>query len=241
MSELRRQRLWQFGAATVFAVVVVAVVIIVSRSGSDSLQHLPADRKAVAELFDGVPQHGLYLGEQDAPATLVTYEDLQCPFCRAFTLDTLPTVVDRYVRTGKLRLRFEPQTILGEGFSENQSETAAKFALAASLQNRLWQFTDLFYRNQDEENSGYVTDSFLNTLARNTRGLDVEQATKEAGSEAVSKLLDASMGQFEARGLNVTPSFGLEQRGQPYEPLDVGDASNAGSFTDALDSALGNP
>ena len=35
----------------------------------------------------------------------------------------------------------------------------------------------------------------------------------------------------------MTPSFALEQRGQPYEPLDVGDASDAGAFTSALDTA----
>ena len=103
------------------------------------------------------------------------------------------------MKPGKLRLRFEPQTILGEGLSENQSETAAHYALATSLQNRLWQFTDLFYRNQDEENSGYVTDSFLQTLAKNTKGLDVERATKDAGSKAVDKLLDGSTRQFSAR------------------------------------------
>jgi protein-disulfide isomerase len=238
LSELRRQRLWQFGAATVFAAVVVTVVIVVSQSGSDSLQHLPEDRKAVAELFDGVPQHGLYLGDQKAAATLVTYEDLQCPFCRAFTLDTLPVIIRDYVEPGKLRLRFQPQTILGEGLSENQSETAARYALATSLQNRLWQFTDLFYRNQDEENSGYVTDSFLQTLAKNTKGLDVERATRDAGSAAVSKLLDSSTGQFSSRDLKGTPSFVLEQPGKPYEAFDVGDASDAGAFTDALDSAL---
>ncbi len=238
MSELRRQRLWQFGAATLFALVVAAVVIIVSGSGSHSLQHLPADRRAVAELFDGVPQRGLYLGNRHAPATLVEYADLQCPFCREFTLGSLPSVVDRYVRTGRLRLRFEPQTILGQGLSENQSETAARFALAASLQNRLWQFADLFYRNQDEENSGYVTGSFLRTLARNTEGLDVSQAEQTQSSGAVTRLLDASTAQFSARGFDATPSFALEQRGQPAEALDVGDASDPGAFTDALNDAL---
>ena len=239
MSEIRRQRLWQFGAATLFALVVVAVVIIVSESGSDSLQHLSADRRAVAELFDGVPQHGLYLGDPHAPATLVEYADLQCPFCREFTLGALPTVVDRYVRTGKLRLRFEPQTIIGQGLSENQSEAAARFALAASLQNRLWQFTDLFYRNQDEENSGYVTASFLRTLARNTPGLNVAEATQAQSSGAVTNLLDASTAQFSTRGFDATPSFSLEQRGEAPQTIAVSDSSDAGAFTGALESALG--
>ena len=37
---------------------------------------------------------------------------------------------------------------------------------AAGPQSRLWKATDLFYRNQGEENSGYVTDQFL------TEGID---------------------------------------------------------------------
>ena len=238
MSEVRRQRLWQFGAATVFAAIVVVVVIVVSTSGSDSLQHLPADRKAVAQLFEGVPQEGLYLGDPNAPATLVEYADLQCPFCRAFALSALPTLIDDYVKPGKLRMRFEPQTIIGQGLSENQSETAARFALAASLQNRLWQFTDLFYRNQDEENSGYVTDSFLTTLARSTQGLDVAQATQNQSSGAVTKLLDASTSQFSTRGFDATPSFSLEQRGKAPQAIQVSDPSDPSELTAAIDQAL---
>ncbi|MDX6638367.1 MAG: hypothetical protein QOJ01_1878 [Solirubrobacterales bacterium] len=238
MSQARRQRLWQLGAAAVFAAIVVAVVIVVSRAGSSSLQHLPADRQAVAELFGGIREQGLYLGDPKAPATLVEYADLQCPFCRAFTLSSLPTIVDRYVRPGRLRLRFEPQTFIGNGFSENQSETAARFALAASLQNRLWPFVDLFYRNQDEENSGYVTDSFLHTLAKNTRGLDVAAATDAQGSAAVTKLLDASTAQFSSRGLSTTPSFVLEQANTQPAPLDITDASDPSQFTAQLDQKL---
>ena len=34
------------------------------------------------------------------------------------------------------------------------SERAARLAAAAGLQDRLWQFTDLIFRNQGAENSG---------------------------------------------------------------------------------------
>jgi hypothetical protein len=29
----------------------------------------------------------------------------------------------------------------------------------------MWNFVDLFYRNQGQENSGYITDTFLSRLA----------------------------------------------------------------------------
>src|SRR5690349_7512415 len=55
-------------------------------------------------LFAVVPQSGTTLGNPKAPASLVVFADLQCPFCRQYDLNAVPTVVQRYVRTGKLRL-----------------------------------------------------------------------------------------------------------------------------------------
>jgi len=230
----RRQRLWQLGAAGVFAAILVAVVIVISLAGSTSLQDLPVDEQAVKELFGGIPQSGLELGNQRAKTTLVEFADLQCPFCRTFTLDALPTIVDRYVRPGDLRLRFQPVTILGP-----QSDPAARAALAASLQNRLWEYADLFYRNQDDENSGYVTPDFLATLARATPGLDPHAALGAESAARVSRLLDESKLRFTDAGLNSTPSFLVEQRGQPPIALDVSNPGDASQFTSQLDSLTG--
>ncbi len=214
MTQVRRQRLWQLGAVTVFAAILVVVTIVVSQSGSSSLQHLDEDRAAVVRLFDGIPQHGLTLGDPRAQATLLEFADLQCPFCRSFTLDELPSIVERYVKPGKLALRFEPQTIIGP-----QSDDAALAALAAARQDRLWQFADLFYRNQDDENSGYVTSDFVQTLFVNTPGLDARLAVTEQRSTAVADALTKSRDQFGHFGLSTTPSFVLTQPGQGPQTL----------------------
>ncbi|MDX6581700.1 MAG: hypothetical protein QOI10_884 [Solirubrobacterales bacterium] len=233
MTDARRQRLWQIGAVALFAAILVAVVIVISQAGSNSLQHLEADRAAVTKLFARIPQHEKYLGDSNAPVTLVEYADLQCPFCRQFTLDVLPTIVERYVKPGDLRLRFEPQTFIGA-----QSETAARVALAASLQNRLWQFADLFYRNQDDENSGYVTPDFLRSIAETTPGLDAQKALAAQTTKPVTRLLDQSKALFTDSGLTSTPSFEVEQ-GDAGHRLEVSDPSNPDDFTSQLDSILG--
>jgi hypothetical protein len=49
-------------------------------------------------------------------------------------------------------MQFENLSFIGPG-----SVAAGRVAAAASQQNKLWNFVDLLYLNQGEENSGYVT------------------------------------------------------------------------------------
>ena len=166
----RRRRLMVLAGATLAALVVVGVLIAVSQSGGDDESGLGAGEsisgvRAVNELYDGIPQDGATLGNPNAPATMVEFLDLQCPFCAEYTRDALPTIVKRYVRSGQLKLELRPVAILGP-----DSATAAAAAAAAAQSNRIWQFSDLFYLNQGRENSGYVDDAFLRRIAR---GADV--------------------------------------------------------------------
>lgn len=221
MSEARRQRLWQFGAATAFVAILAVVAIVVSSSGSSSLKHLDEDRATVRKLFDGIPQQGQTLGDAQARATLLEFADLQCPFCRSFTLDDLPEIIARYVKPGDLQIRFEPQTIIGP-----QSDEAARAALAAGEQDRLWQFADLFYRNQDDENSGYVTDEFIRTLFENTPGVNVGEAVNDLGSAGVGDSLSRSKNAFDRLGLSATPTFVLVHQGQESDPFGAGEVQS---------------
>ncbi len=62
--------------------------------------------KEVTALLDGIPQKGNVLGSPTAPATLVYFGDLECPICKEFTLGALPTLIQKYVRTGKLKIEY---------------------------------------------------------------------------------------------------------------------------------------
>jgi predicted DsbA family dithiol-disulfide isomerase len=111
-------------------------------------------------------------------------------------------------------------------------------AAGATLQDRLWQFSEVFYRNQGPENSGYATDRFLRGLARDTPGLDVAQVSKDLDSPAATRLLRQADRQAKALGVTGTPSFFIVRRGAMPEPLEVS-SLDADGFTSALDTALG--
>ena len=97
--------------------------------------------------------------------TLVEFADLQCPFCKEFADNVTPRLIQDYVRTKKLRIQFQPLTFIGP-----DSEKAARYAIGSGGQNKLWNFVELFYRNQGTENTGYVTDEFVHKIGCSGRG-----------------------------------------------------------------------
>ena len=233
MTATRRRRAWQLGAAGLFvAIVAVVAVIVFGASTEVDLGDLPTQSKQAEALFGGIPQRGVELGEPGARATLVEFADPQCPFCGQYARDVLPTIVRRYVRSGRLRLRLELVTILGA-----DSDRIARLAAAAGLQDHGWEFMDLAYENQGDEGSGYATDSYLRRIAEATPGLDAGRALGATDSTAVSHVLDSAKAAASARAVSSTPTFFVEQRGKAPREVHPSELSPE-AFTAALDPLL---
>jgi protein-disulfide isomerase len=179
--------------------------------------------------FAGIPQKGIELGSPTAPVTLQEFADLQCPFCKQYTLSVFPALVSKYVRAGKLRMEFHNFDIIGP-----DSIKASKMAEAAAQQNLMWNFADLFYNNQQEENSGYVTDEFLTQIASGVKGLNVQKALSERFAPSVegkvnsdnqlARVYGSQYSNLPVPGFNGTPSFLLYKTGttpQLYSPTSL--------------------
>ena len=203
----RRRRMAQLGALAVFgAVIVVVVLIVISQSGSDSSGGGGSEAAdAVNEQLSGIPQDGIALGDPNAKAKIVEFGDLQCPVCRDYSEQVIPGLIDEEVRSGDAQLEFKNFTIIGP-----QSTPAALAALAAGEQGRYWNFVELFYRNQGPENSGYVTDSFLRSIAEDAGVKDLDQWETDRASPELKQELDAVQAEAKQLGFNSTPSFVVE-------------------------------
>lgn len=234
--ERRRRRLWQLGGVLFLAAVITGVLVLVSQTGGERKlkagEPVPGASPTRA-LFAGIPQRGIELGSSNAPVTLVEFADLQCPFCRQYTEDVLPTLVERYVRPGKVRMVFRNLTFIGP-----DSVKGAQVAGAAASQDRLWQFVDLFYANQQQENTGYVSDGFLRQIAGAVPGLDVQRALASPSTGGVAGQLETADALAKRYGISSTPSFLLARAGQPLRPLEPGSLT-PDAFTGPIDRALG--
>ena len=125
-------------------------------------------------MYKGIPQKGLFLGSSFAPVQLVIFIDLQCPLCQQFELGSMPTIVDKYVRTGKVQIEVKPWAFIGPDSARGQ---AAMFA--AAKQNKAFNFAQILYLNQLTENTGWLTDGMVAQAAESIPGLNVPKLLTE--------------------------------------------------------------
>ena len=212
----------------VIAVVIIAIVLAVVLGGSSkkaSTGGFPAVGSAtwpgalqgstdVRTLFKGIPQQGLILGAPNAPATLTEFIDLQCPVCQAFESQQLPNIVKKYVRTGKLNIRMEPWEIRDFPGGPGDSARGQAATIAASLQNKGFQFAELLYLNQGAENSGWLDENMVGSAASSVDGMDPQRVLDNLSSSRIKATADAVGNQATSAGFNSTPTLLLNHRGQ---------------------------
>lgn len=202
-------------AGGIVAVAAVAIVLAVVIGGGKGNSGLPKDHVAVGSLanglpgardvaarFAGIPQAGTTLGWPGAPVTLTEYIDLQCPVCDQFETQVFPTVVARYVRTKKVKVVMEPWAFIGPDSFRGQA-----VALAAAQQNKAFDFAAVLYDNQGTENTGWLTDDMLYSIAASIPGLKIEPLFAERSSGAVKAAAARVAADATAQKVTGTPTI----------------------------------
>jgi len=224
------------GAIVLLALIAVIVITVLANQG-DSVPTEITGAEDAATLIGGIPQQNNVLGDPNAPVTMVEFADLKCPVCGKFSTTTLPQIISDYVRTGKLRIVLKLQTFVGNQKTPGDTERGARFALAAGAQNKMWDFVELFYKNQPPEDERYFTDEFLTNLGNEIEGLDVQQAFSMTDSGQVTEQLDAFKKEFSDATFNAVPSFQIGRTGESPTNMTIKSLDYSG-FKSAIDNLL---
>jgi protein-disulfide isomerase len=190
----------------------------------------PAIKTASLAVLSGVPRQGNVLGKANAPVTMIEYADLQCPFCARFSKETLPVLITRWVKPGKLKIEFRGLAFLGD-----DSEKALRFLVVAQEKGKLWEAVELLYENQGSENTGWVTEGLLRAIAREI-GLDPDETIAAAEKVPAAKI--AALNQLgSSDNVQGTPTFLMARSGGT--PVTIGTGALApDAFTPAIEAAL---
>lgn len=196
------------GAIVVAGVAVAAALYfgLAQKSGTPSAH---GDGQPVAVDIKDVKTAGdPYIGKADAPAVLASWEDYQCPFCKQFETTVLPSLVKKYVVTGKLKIVFKDFAFLG-----NDSVTASEYARAIwdiyPAQFESWHAA--MYEAQDEEGDrGFGNVASIDALIK-SKFPQIDDAKVKARIASQKKEYDAAIAADRAEGgnfgINGTPGF----------------------------------
>lgn len=156
------------------------------------------------------------VGELNAPVGMVIYSDYQCGYCAKWAAESLPTILDKYVETGELRIEYRDIMFFGEN-----SRQSAELGVAAGKQGKYQEFHDAIFSEGKTAKDADFSAKGVEKLAERI-GVDLEQFTADAARSDTAALVQKNHDEASSLGVTGTPTFIVN--GQPIigaQPLDV--------------------
>lgn len=152
-------------------------------------------------MADFIAQTVHFMGDDNAPITIIEFSDFQCPYCGLFAKNTQQALIDQYVSTGKVRFGYSHFAFLGQ-----ESLDAASASECAGDQNKFWEYHDALFASQNGENQGAFKQENLIALASQLK-LDKESFTTCLTSGKYLSRIQSQTQFAGSNGLSSTPSF----------------------------------
>jgi len=205
------------GAVIIGLLVVGALVVFSGGFGDDDTAAVsePAEQPLVQELAVGRS-----LGDPDAPVKIDAYEDPQCPACGLFTSNIEPLLVAGPIKDGKVFFTYKDFAFLGE----ESFDAATAMRVAEELDGKFWDYHQIVFENQINENQGAFSMDRLADMAE-LIGLDRDEFLAEMENPVHLEAVEAEGLEGRELGVNSTPSLAINgelTRGVPqWEELEA--------------------
>lgn len=136
-------------------------------------------------------------GDPKAPVTIVEFSDFQCPFCKRFYDQVLPSLDKEYISTGKVRLVFRDYPL---EFHKN-ALPAAIAANCAQEQGKYWGVHNFLFEHPDKLNTASVISS------ADELNLNREKFEKCVNDKTKETEINKDFQDGQLYGVRGTPSF----------------------------------
>lgn len=194
---------------------IIGISLIIAFGGNGTQQAANGQQPTIAvNVEDIATDDSPYIGDKNAPVTLVAWEDYQCPFCKAVevghpqipTKPSMAMLKKDYVDTGKLRIVFKDYAFLSE-----DSDTAALYGRAVweLYPNKYFEWREAMYVAQDEEHAGFGDEASILQLSKTIAGIDANalKAKVAAKKDAYTEMIAADREEGAKFGITGTPGF----------------------------------
>ena len=206
--EVAKTRIWQ-GVAVVL---LLAMIVFFVFNQDDRVQPIAPTEQQRTDPIEVSIDDDPMLGNKDAPVTIVSFEDFQCPFCGRAFQQTFPLLKQEYIDTGKVRYVFRDFPLIS---IHPNAQPASEAAECAHEQDKFWQFHEGLFLNQQL----LGRDFYLSLAEQN--GLDIGQFTQCIDTRKYQSEVENDLKYGSSLGITGTPTFFISGNrlvgAQPYE------------------------
>ena len=142
-----------------------------------------------------------FMGNINAPITIVEWGDYQCTFCYKFHQNTLNIINEDFIKTRKIKIIFKDFPLNGV-----DSKLAAEASYCAQDQEKYWKYHDELFKNWGGERTGWITRESLDKFAE-TVDLDLKKFNKCLDDHKYENKVDLLYEFGKEIGIDATPSF----------------------------------
>ncbi len=140
-------------------------------------------------------------GDPDASITIVEFSDFQCPFCSRWYDQTLSSLEENYIDTGKVKLVYRDLPLSSIHPNARPAHIAAE---CADEQNKFWDYHNILFESQSEWGRLSSSDlsaklsEYSTTLGLDTTSFEVCLSSQDVADEVDADGADA-VEQFKPR------------------------------------------
>ena len=142
-----------------------------------------------------------FMGNINAPITIIEWGDYQCTFCYKFHQNTLDIINEDFIKTWKVKIIFKDFPLNGL-----DSKLAAEASYCAQDQEKYWKYHDELFKNWGGERTGWITRESLDKFAE-TVDLDLKKFNKCLDDHKYENKVDLLYEFGKEIGIDATPSF----------------------------------
>ncbi|GAB6985766.1 DsbA family protein [Nocardioides pyridinolyticus] len=197
----RRRRSLMIGGVVVALAAVVALVLVLQSvfGGGVDEERVPAANS----------EFGLTIGPDDAPHTVVIYEDFLCPYCGELERATRDDLA-QLAADGQVQVEYRPFNLLSSlGDYSERSAGAFSIVLEQSGPEVAKEFHDLLFDHQPDESGPFPSDADLVDLAVEAGADEADVRDAIESEEGEQWVADATRAADDA-GVQGTPTVLLD-------------------------------
>lgn len=146
-----------------------------------------------------------FIGDANAPITIIEFSDYECPFCKRFFDETLPELKEKYVDTGKVKMVYRDLPLSFHDPMATKEAIAANCAREQGGDSKYFEYHDEIFTRTISNGNGLNDDdltSIASDVGLNLGQFEICQSDVAQADEVKKDLADAG-----AAGATGTPTF----------------------------------